>query len=419
MVVILSYCSYNYNFLLKIPSELKPRNAYTQKIRPFMGKNLIKVLSGQRRVGKSYLLFQLIQIIEHEQPEANIIYINKEDLRFDFVRDANSLNEYISSQLKQGVRNCIFIDEIQGIQDFEKALRSFLLDENNDIYITGSNAKLLSGEPATYLSRRYIEFNVYSLSYAEFLLFHSLKDSDESLELYIKFGGLPYLINLPLTDQAFEYLNSVYSTIVYRDVVSRYNLRNSQFLEKLVLFLADNIGSLFSANRISDFLKSQHTKLAHNQVQQFSGYLANAYIIHEVSRYDIVGRRIFEIGSKFYFENTGIRNVITGYFLKDRAKLLENIVYNHLLYLGYDVKVGSMYSKEIDFVCERSGEHLYIQVALRLDEQTTIDRELGNLLIINDNYPKIIVTGDHFEGNTHKGIKHIYIRDFLKLNNIQ
>jgi len=379
-----------------------------------MGKNLIKVFSGQRRVGKSYLLFQVMQIIRKEDKHANIIYINKEDLQFDFIRHASDLNEYIDTLSKKNVRNYIFIDEIQDISEFEKALRSLLLDDNNDIYVTGSNAKMLSGELATYLSGRYIECNVYSLSYPEFLLFHGIPDNDDSLELYIKFGGLPYLIHLPLTDQAFEYISGVYSTIVYRDVVSRYNIRNTHFLEKLMQFLADNTGSLFSSKKISDFLKSQNVRIAPNQIQQLSTYLANAYIIHEVSRYDIAGRRIFEIGHKFYFENTGIRNVITGYSVKDRGKLLENVVYNHLVYSGYDVKVGSLQAQEIDFVCEKNNERLYVQVALRLAEKATVDREFGNLSSIRDNYPKMVVTGDKFEGNTYEGIRHVFIRDFLK-----
>jgi len=399
---------------VKIPDTIKPRDIYIERIRPFIGKNIIKVLSGQRRVGKSYLLFQVMQIIRQENKDANIIYINKEDLQFDHIRYADDLNEYILTLSKKGVKNCIFIDEVQEISEFEKALRSLLLDETNDIYITGSNAKMLSGELATYLSGRYIECNVYSLSYLEFLSFHDIPDDDKSLELYIKFGGLPYLIHLPLTDQAFEYIYSVYSTIVYRDVVSRYNLRNTHFLEKLIQFQADNIGSLFSAKKISDFLKSQNIRIAPNQIQQLSAYLANGYIIHEVSRYDIAGRRIFEIGHKFYFENTGIRNVVTGYSLKDRGKLLENVVYNHLIYSGYDVKVGSINTQEIDFVCEKNNERLYVQAALRLDEKTTIDREFGNLLSIKDNYPKMVVTGDRFEGNTYEGIRHIFIRDFLK-----
>jgi uncharacterized protein len=400
---------------MNIPAQIIPRDAYVERIKPFIKKGLIKVLSGQRRVGKSYLLFQLIHFVQSQDPKANIIYINKEDLQFDTIRDAASLNEYILSNSKQDVPNYIFIDEIQDIAEFEKALRSLLLDQNNDLYITGSNANLLSGELATYLSGRYIEFKVYSLSYTEFLHFHRLEDSDLSLESYIKFGGLPYLIHLELKETAFEYLNSIYNTIVYRDVVSRYNLRNNQFLEKLIEFLADNIGSMFSAKRISDFLKSQHTNMPANQIQQYCTHLANAFIVHEVNRYDIVGRRVFEIGSKFYFENTGIRNVITGYQLKDRGKLLENIVYNQLLYTGYDVKVGSFHAREIDFVCERDNERLYIQVALRLDGQETIDREFGNLLAIADNYPKIVVSEDHFDGNTYQGIRHMRIRDFLNL----
>jgi predicted AAA+ superfamily ATPase len=366
-------------------------------------------------VGKSYLLFQIIHLIQSQDSKANIIYINKEDLQFDAIRDAASLNEYVLSKTKSDAPNYIFIDEIQDIAEFEKALRSLLLDQNNDLYITGSNANILSGELATYLSGRYIEFKVYSLSYTEFLQFHKLVDSDQSLESYIRFGGLPYLIHMDLNEISLEYLNSIYNTIIYRDVVSRYNLRNSLILEKLIHFLADNIGSLFSAKRISDFLKSEHTNISPNAIQQYCDHLSNAFIVHEVNRYDLVGRRIFESGSKFYFENTGIRNVIIGYQLKDRGKLLENVVYNQLLYLGYKVKVGYFHTREIDFVCERDNERLYIQVALRLDGQAAIDREFGNLLAIPDNYPKFVVSEDRFKGNTYQGIKHLQIRDFLNL----
>lgn len=398
---------------MKSPSRFINRSAYIDRIKPFMRKNLIKVLSGQRRVGKSYLLFQLIADIRKADQKANIIYINKEDLQFDFIRNAQDLNTYVLSKIKPNEPNYIFIDEIQDVFEFEKALRSLLLDENNDIYITGSNAKMLSGELATYLSGRYIEFTIYSLSYQEFLLFHHLEDNDASMMHYFKFGGLPYLINLPLSDQVFEYLNSVYSTIIFRDVVGRYNLRNSNFLEKLVVFIADHIGSLFSAKRISDFLKSQQTNIAPNQIQLYISYLTSAFIIHEVNRYDILGKRIFEVGSKFYFENTGIRNAIMGYHLKDSAKLLENVVYNQLLYLGYSVKVGTLKAQEIDFICEREHELIYIQVALKLENEQTIEREFGNLLKIENNYPKYVITQSNFEGNTYQGIQHLYIRDFL------
>ncbi|WP_412465997.1 ATP-binding protein [Pedobacter sp. KLB.chiD] len=402
---------------MNIPVDVLNRDKYISRIQPFIRKNLIKVLTGQRRVGKSYLVFQIINTIIEQDQDANIIYINKEDLQFDFMHNATDLNDYILSRVKPDVHNYIFIDEIQDIIDFEKALRSLLLDQNNDIYITGSNAKMLSGELATYLSGRYVEFTIYSLSYSEFLLFHKLKNNDKSMEHYFKYGGLPYLINLTLNEQAFEYLNSIYTTILFRDVVSRYHLRNSNFLEKLVLFLADNIGSLFSAKKISDFLKSQQINIAPNQIQTYTRYLVNAYIIHEVDRYDIIGKRIFETGSKFYFENTGIRNAIIGYRPQDLGKLLENVVCNHLLHLGYKIKVGTTNTKEIDFIGERKGEFIYVQVALKLEDEATIKREFENLLQIEDNYPKYVITNSQFNGNTYQGIQHVYIRDFLMWEN--
>lgn len=399
---------------MKIPNNIQPRDQYMSRIEPFMRKSLIKVLTGQRRVGKSYLLFQLLAKIQREEPEASIIYINREDFDFEFMKTAKELYEYVQSQRKEGVRNYIFIDEIQDIAEFEKALRSLLLDETNDIYITGSNANLLSGELATFLGGRYIEFKVYSLSYPEFLQFHVLEDSIDSYDKYSRYGGLPYLVNLELNDEMVnEYLKSIYSTIVFRDVVARYNLRNTAFLEKLIQFLSENIGNLFSAKNISDYLKSQHATISVNQIQSYVSHLANAFLIHRVERFDLVGKRIFEIGEKYYFENMGIRNIVIGYRVTDRGKMLENLVYNHLLFKGYRVNVGINGVQEIDFVCTKNSEKLYIQVALRLDSEKTMEREFGNLLKIGDNYPKIVITEDEFSGNTYEGIGHYTIRRFL------
>lgn len=399
---------------MKIPNNIQPRDQYMSRIEPFMRKSLIKVLTGQRRVGKSYLLFQLLAKIQREEPEASIIYINREDFDFEFMKTAKELYEYVQSQRKEGVRNYIFIDEIQDIAEFEKALRSLLLDETNDIYITGSNANLLSGELATFLGGRYIEFKVYSLSYPEFLQFHVLEDSIDSYDKYSRYGGLPYLVNLELNDEMVnEYLKSIYSTIVFRDVVARYNLRNTAFLEKLIQFLSENIGNLFSAKNISDYLKSQHATISVNQIQSYVSHLANAFLIHRVERFDLVGKRIFEIGEKYYFENMGIRNIVIGYRVTDRGKMLENLVYNHLLFKGYRVNVGINGVQEIDFVCTKNSEKLYVQVALRLDSEKTMEREFGNLLKIGDNYPKIVITEDEFSGNTYEGIGHYTIRRFL------
>lgn len=379
-----------------------------------MQKSVAKVLTGQRRVGKSFLLYQLIEEILGEEPDANIIYINLEDFAFSSLQTAEDLHSYIISHSKEKAKNYIFIDEIQDIPGFEKVIRSLLLNEDNDIYITGSNAKMLSGELATYLSGRYIEFKIYSLSYSEFLEFHGLTESETSYELYSRYGGLPYLLNLPLEDETVnEYLKSVYSTIVFRDVVSRYKLRNTLFLEKLIQFLSENIGNLFSAKNISDYLKSQHTTISVNQIQSYTEYLNNAFLIHRVERYDLIGKRVFEIGEKYYFENMGIRNIVIGYLITDKTKILENLVYNHLLYKGYDIKVGYYGDKEIDFIGEKNGEKLYIQVALKIDSDKTAEREFGNLLKIQDNYPKIVITEDTFNGNSYQGIRHCPIRQFL------
>ncbi|ANU59106.1 ATP-binding protein [Bacteroides caecimuris] len=399
---------------MNFPRILKKRKGYIDRIKPFMQKSVAKVLTGQRRVGKSFLLYQLIEEILAEEPDANIIYINLEDFAFSFLQTAEDLHSYIISHSKEKAKNYIFIDEIQDIPGFEKVIRSLLLNEDNDIYITGSNAKMLSGELATYLSGRYIEFKIYSLSYSEFLGFHGLTESETSYELYSRYGGLPYLLNLPLEDETVnEYLKSVYSTIVFRDVVSRYKLRNTLFLEKLIQFLSENIGNLFSAKNISDYLKSQHTTISVNQIQSYTEYLNNAFLIHRVERYDLIGKRVFEIGEKYYFENMGIRNIVIGYRITDKARILENLVYNHLLYKGYDIKVGYYGDKEIDFIGEKNGEKLYIQVALKIDSDKTAEREFGKLLKIQDNYPKIVITEDTFNGNSYEGIRHCPIRRFL------
>lgn len=399
---------------IKKPSKIHNRSSYIERIKPFIGKNLIKALTGQRRVGKSYLLFQIMDEVQKNNSKAPIIYINKEDLAFSEIETYLDLNEYIQKHRSKTEKTYIFIDEIQDIKEFEKALRSLVLDENLDIYCTGSNANLLSGELASFLSGRFIEITVYSLSFVEFLDFHKLPAKKESLEKYMKYGGLPYLIHLPQNEQViFEYLKNIYTTILYRDIVQRYAIRNVNFLEQLVLFLADNTGSLFSAKKISDFLKSQRINVAANQVQTYIEYLTNSFIINKVKRYDIKGKQVFEVGEKFYFENLGIRHGIWGYRANDRAKIIENIVYNHLVYKEYKVNVGIINPYEIDFVCEKNGEKIYIQVALTLNDEKTIEREFGNLQKIKDNYPKLVITLDEFDGNTIEGIQHQSLFEFL------
>lgn len=398
----------------KIPHPIVKREDYLKRVLPFIDKNLIKVFTGQRRVGKSYLLFQIMDYLLEQDPQAALVYINKEDISFSALQTAQNLHDYVLQHKSNTAKTYVFIDEIQDIENFETALRSLLLHEDLDLYCTGSNAKLLSGDIAGYLSGRAIEIVVYSLSYPEFLVFHSLEDSNQTLELYFQYGGLPYLKNLVLEKAiVYEYLKNIYNTIVYRDIINRFSIRNVSFLEQLVLFLASNIGSLFSAKKISDFLKSQRINMASNQVQTYSDYLVNAFLIHRVSRYDLIGKRIFETGEKYYFENLGIRNALWGYRLEDRGKIMENVVYNHLLFRGYQVQVGNLGALEIDFVAQRGGEKLYVQVALSINEPQTMEREFGNLKKIGDNFPKMVITLDAFEGNTHEGIIATDLRSFL------
>jgi predicted AAA+ superfamily ATPase len=402
---------------MKIPSNVYSRGIYIERIKPFMRTNTVKVMIGHRRVGKSYILFQLIELIKNEETNPNIIYINKEDLDFEFILNYRDLYDYIKEHLVEERKNYIFVDEIQEIENFHLAIRSLALNENNDIYITGSNSEIFSSDLANELGGRYVEFRIYSLSYLEFLQFHKLPNDDESLEKYMRFGGLPYLINLPLEERVvMEYINSIYSTIVLRDVIRRKKIRNTIFLEQLIRFLANNVGSLFSAKSISDFLKSQKVNIASNQVSEYADALSDAFIVHRLGRYDIVGKRLFERGEKYFFENMGIRNALAGYKPQDKAKRLENLVCNHLIVCGYDVKVGSLSTEEIDFVCTRNGETLYVQVAVELSRTETIEREFGNLLKIKDNYPKIVVSAERSFENSFEGVEHVYIKDFLSSN---
>ena len=399
---------------LILPKNINSRTIYLDRVRPFMNTNLIKVFTGQRRVGKSYLLYQIIQEVLSQNSEAFILYINKEDLAFSAIKNAQDLNDYVLLNKSKTEKTYVFIDEIQDIIEFEIALRSLLLDLQLDIYCTGSNANLLSGDIAGFLSGRFIEIQVYSLSYPEFLEFQELDTNATNLDLYLKYGGLPYLKHLKLEDEiVFEYLKNIFNTIIYRDIINRYSVRNVSFLEQLVLFLASNTGSIFSSKKISDFLKSQRINIAPNQVQIYNRYLVNAFLIHAVSRYDIIGKRIFEIGEKYYFENLGIRNALWGYRLEDRGKIVENAVYNHLAYCGYKISIGMFGAKEIDFIAERNGERKYIQVALSIYEKQTIDREFGNLLAIKDNYPKLVITMEPFSGNTVEGIEILQLETFL------
>jgi predicted AAA+ superfamily ATPase len=395
------------------------RSYYTDKIKLFIDKRLIKVITGQRRVGKSYLLYQVMDFIKSVNPPANIIYINRELEEFAWLKSDTELMDYLKSKLNPTQSNYLFIDEVQEIESFQKVLRSLLAKNQCDIYCTGSNARILSGDLATYLAGRYIEVNIHSLSFKEFLLFHQLECNLDSLMKYLTYGGMPYLSNIGLEENIpFEYLRNVYSTILLKDVVARAGIRNVTFLENLVAYLADNVGSLFSAANISRFLKSQHIALTPQLTLNYLKALTNAYFIHKVPRAAVGGLKIFEIGEKYYFEDLGLRNTIRGINIKaDISKLMENAVLLHLIVNGYRVYVGKTNNHEIDFMAVKDKQKIYVQVCRQLTDQETAEREFGNLLEIKDNFPKYVVTfNDPMIGNVYRGIIQYNLLDFLLMD---
>jgi len=392
------------------------RPVYTDRIKPFIDKEIIKVISGQRRVGKSYILFQLIDFIRLSNPSANIIYINKELKPHEHIVDDDILYRNVKSKLKIDTKNYLFVDEIQEIAGFEKALRSLLAENCCDIFCSGSNANLLSGELATFLAGRYIEFTVHSLGYDEFLNFFQLENTTDSLNKYLTVGGMPYLKVIGLDEfSVFEYLRNVYASILLKDVVAREGLRNVQFLENLIGFLADNVGSLFSANNIAKYLKSQRTNITAQSVLNYLKPLTNAFFIYKVMRFDISGLKLFEVGEKYYFEDIGLRNSIKGFDRrKEINKVMENAVFLHLIRMGYTVYVGQLGTAEIDFVAQKDGKTIYVQVAYMLTDENTVLREFGNLLKIDDNYRKYVVTMDEYNaGSNYNGIDQLHLKDFL------
>jgi len=399
--------------------DFLPRPDYLDRIRPFIGKGLIKVLTGQRRVGKSYILYQVMDEISRRDSKTEIIYVNKELHEFRDIRDADDLYSFAKNRLKVDAHNALFIDEIQEIKEFERALRSLLAEGKCDIYCTGSNAELLSGELATFLAGRHIEIQVHPLSYSEFLRFHRLENSREALLGYLRFGGMPYLSAIGLSEAiAFEYLENVRASILLRDVVAREKIRNIDFLETLLEYVADNVGNLFSANNINKYLKSQHIAMPVPTILSYLAALQRAFIVRKVRRADLKGMKLFEVGENYYFEDLGLRNATRGQVTPlEQGKLVENAVFLRLVERGYEVNVGWLDGLEIDFVARKAGRKLYVQAAYLLPDETTVAREFGNLERIDDNYPKYVVTMDETIGRiNYKGIEQVNLRDFLMMD---
>lgn len=393
------------------------RQAYIDKIEKYLGKETIIVLVGQRRVGKSYMM-KIVRDQKASNPVNNIIYIDKEKREFDSIRNYQDLNQYIDEHFVASKHNYILIDEIQDITEFERSIRNFRTEPNTDIIITGSNAKMLSNELSTLIGGRYKEIYIQSLSYEEFLVFHQLPDNDDSLAKYIQYGGLPGLAKIGLEeDDAREYQMDIFHTVLLKNVIMRNQIRNVPFLENLVRFLADNTGKLISANSIAKYMKSQGESITSTVIINYISFLCEAYILHKVNRFDIHGKRIFETNDKFYFEDNGIRNALAGGTREgDIEKVIENIIYQHLIRLGYQVYVGQLQAGEIDFVCTKpDGQRIYVQASYIIADMATREREFGNLRAINDNYPKYVISMTPLlTRNDDNGITHLHLRKFLK-----
>lgn len=398
------------------------RDNYINEIKKFMNKPIVKVITGMRRSGKSIILKLLSQeLIENGVEKKNIIEINFESLMFSELTEFKKLYTYImeKAQELQG-KIYIFLDEIQEVEHWEKAINSLMVDLDCDIYITGSNANLLSSELATYIAGRYVEIKVYPLSFKEYIEFAKAENPSQTLsneeyfEQYLKFGGLPAIHNFDYDrDTIYQYLEDIYNSVLLKDVIARNGIRDIELLERIVLYVLDNIGNTFSAKNISDFLKSQGRKLSRETVYNYLKALENAYIISRVQRYDIKGKSILETQEKFYLTDLGLRHTKLGYRANDIAGYLENIIYLELLRRKYTVNIGKLGTKEIDFIGTLRDEKLYIQVTYLLASPETIEREFSPLKSVQDNYPKYVLSMDNLEKYNIDGIIREKIIEFL------
>ncbi len=402
----------------ELEMEVINRPIYLNHITSLLDRGTMIILIGQRRVGKSFMLKQVQEWILNNITSANVIYINKELYAFSHITNSQELYNYADANLAAGKKNYLLIDEVQDIIEYENALRSLQAEDKCQIIATGSNAYVFSTELSTRLAGRYIEIPIYSLTYTEFLQFHNLQDSDQSLLDYLRVGGLPGLCHYNISDesQVRDYLQGVYNTVMLRDVVAREGIRNVSFIENLASFVADNIGKLISVRNIANTMTSQGSKTSDVLTASYIKYLCNAYIISAVQRYDIHGKKLFEQNYKYYFTDHGLRNLLCGFNLRASIeKIIENVISHHLVAQGYKVMVGILRNTEVDFIATKDDKVVYVQATYLLASEETIRREFGNLMEIKDNYPKYVVSMDPVSGNLteYPGIQHLHLRQFL------
>ena len=397
------------------------RELYIEKIKPFIDKDIIKVLTGIRRSGKSVMLKLIMEELKQNKiDEKQFININFENLINIELTTADKLHEYILKKASEIKKKCyIFLDEIQEVKNWEKCINSLRVNEEYDfdIYITGSNAKLLSGELSTYLAGRYIEFVIYPFSFKEFL--ETLKSiqqdvsTREAFQKYVKFGGMPFLYNLAFEEEAsLQYLKDIYSSIILKDITQRNKIRDTDMLERVISYLIMNVGNNFSATSISKFFKSENRKVSVETILNYIKAAEESFLIYRVSRDDLIGKKVLNVNEKYYIADHGMREAILGSNQRDINQIFENIIYLELLRKGYNVRVGKIDNLEVDFVCTKGNEKIYVQVAYLLASSETIEREFTSLEKIDDNYPKYVISMDEFD-MSRNGIIHINIIDFL------
>ena len=398
--------------------EVITRRYYADIVDSWIGKGNIVAIVGSRRVGKSYVVKDFIQRHKDDK-DANIIYIDKEKKAFKDIKTKDDLDTWIEERFLTDEHNYILIDEAQEIMHFEESVCNWYTEENTDVIITGSNSKMLSGELATLIAGRHVEVRIHPLTYSEFLEFHNMTDSDESLMTYLTYGGLPGLrkVGLDNDEQVWAYLTSVFNTIMLKDIIERHDIRNVPFLNNLIAFYADTTGKLTSANSISKYMKSQQEDVSSNLILLYRGFYAEAHMLDVVPRYDIHGKKIFQSNEKIYWDDLGLRNLkAEGNMDSYIEKVIENAVYKHLCYLGYDVKVGVLNAGEVDFVCTKPGKTVYVQASYIVAEQSTRDREFGPLGKIRDNHPKYVISATPLlTRRDENGIMHLSLREFLKV----
>lgn len=401
------------------------RTVYIEQIRNFIDKPQIKILTGIRRSGKSTVLRLLKEeLLTKGMTQEQIITINFESFAFADILDAKNLYQYIKSKITSAEKHYLLLDEIQEVNQWEKAVNSFLVDFDVDIYLTGSNSHLLSSELATYLAGRYVEIPVYTLSYKEFLDFRKNYFSNEQnvgnlFVQYLRKGGFPVIHTVDYSEESvYKVVYDIYSSVILRDTVKRYKIRDLELLERVIKYAFDNIGNTFSGKNVADYFKSQQRKIDINTVYNYLHALEGAFILYRVPRYDIKGKEILKTQEKFYVSDISIIYATMGNRDRMIGGILENIVFLELKRRGYMVYVGKLENTEIDFAAEKQGKKIYVQVAYKLDNEQTIEREFGNLLAIEDQYPKYVITMDEFWKDEIDGVQHLYITDFLLKENL-